>query len=130
MIIAKATRALVRLERQVPSPAEFQELQDRLLYSTSIESIGCVEENVVRSSAEANLGSIMGIGAPPWTGGRLQYANYVGTRAFAARAQELAEKYGPRFAPPKLLLAKVEKNERFARVMPVARAQGLNVRIA
>jgi 3-hydroxyacyl-CoA dehydrogenase/enoyl-CoA hydratase/3-hydroxybutyryl-CoA epimerase len=39
--------------------------------------------------------------------------NYVGTREFAARARQLAEKYGVRFAPPKLLLAKAEKNEPF-----------------
>jgi 3-hydroxyacyl-CoA dehydrogenase / enoyl-CoA hydratase / 3-hydroxybutyryl-CoA epimerase len=107
------TEHFVKAERTQPSAAEFAELQDRLLYITSIESIRCLEENVVRSTAEANIGSIMGIGAPPWTGGTLQYVNYVGTRAFAARAKELAEKYGPRFAPPKLLLAKAEKNERF-----------------
>jgi 3-hydroxyacyl-CoA dehydrogenase / enoyl-CoA hydratase / 3-hydroxybutyryl-CoA epimerase len=103
----------VKAERKEPSKAEFHELQERLLYITSIESIRCLEENVVRSTAEANIGSIMGIGAPPWTGGTLQYVNYVGTREFAARAKELADKYGSRFAPPKLLLSKAEKNERF-----------------
>jgi len=107
------TQHFVRPERSVPSPAEFQALQDRLLYITSIESIRCLEENVVRSTAEANIGSIMGIGAPPWTGGTLQFVNYVGTREFAARARQLAETYGPRFAPPKLLLEKAEKNEPF-----------------
>lgn len=103
----------VKPERRQPSAAEFRELQDRLLYITSIESIRCLEENVVRSTAEANIGSIMGIGAPPWTGGTLQYVNYVGTRAFAARAKQLAEQYGPRFAPPELLSIKAEKDEVF-----------------
>ena len=103
----------VKPERQQPSAAELQELKDRLLYITSLESIRCLEENVVRSVPEANIGSIMGIGAPPWTGGTLQFVNYVGPRGFAARAAELAAKYGPRFTPPKLLLAKAEKNERF-----------------
>lgn len=103
----------VKPERRTPSQAEFRELQDRLLYITSIESIRCLEENVVRSVAEANIGSIMGIGAPPWTGGTLQYVNYVGAREFVARAQQLAERYGQRFAPPKLLLAKAARGEAF-----------------
>lgn len=107
------TEHFVKAERSAPTQAEFQELQERLLYITSIESIRCLEENVVRSTAEGNIGSIMGIGAPPWTGGTLQFVNYVGTREFSARAQKLAETYGPRFAPPKLLLAKAEKNEPF-----------------
>jgi 3-hydroxyacyl-CoA dehydrogenase/enoyl-CoA hydratase/3-hydroxybutyryl-CoA epimerase len=103
----------VKPERKTPSDAEFAEMKDRLLYITAIESIRCLEEKVVRSVSEANIGSIMGIGAPPWTGGTLQYVNYVGTRAFAARAAELAVQHGARFAPPKLLLTMAERNERF-----------------
>ena len=103
----------VQPERRQPSSAELQELKDRLLYITSLESIRCLQENVVRSVAEANIGSIMGIGAPPWTGGTLQYVNHVGPRLFAERAAALAAAHGARFAPPELLLAKAEKNERF-----------------
>jgi 3-hydroxyacyl-CoA dehydrogenase / enoyl-CoA hydratase / 3-hydroxybutyryl-CoA epimerase len=99
--------------RRRPSPAEFSELRDRLLYITSIESIRCVEEGVVRSVGDANIGSIMGIGAPPWTGGTLQYVDYVGARRFATRARELAEKYGERFEPPKLLIERAERGVAF-----------------
>ena len=88
-------------------------MKDRLLYIQSIETIRCLEENVLRSVADANIGSIMGIGAPPWTGGLLQYVNYVGLKKFAARANELADKYGERFRAPKLLLEMAEKNETF-----------------
>jgi len=103
----------VKAEYARPSDAEFQEMKDRLLYITSIESIRCLEEKVVRSVGDANIGSIMGIGAPPWTGGTLQFVNYVGVRPFAARAAELAKKYGARFSPPKLLLEMAERNQRF-----------------
>jgi 3-hydroxyacyl-CoA dehydrogenase/enoyl-CoA hydratase/3-hydroxybutyryl-CoA epimerase len=103
----------VKPERSRPTDTEFREMQERLLYITSIESIRCLEEKVVRSVGDANIGSIMGIGAPPWTGGTLQFVNYVGVRAFATRAAELAKKYGPRFAPPQLLLEMAERNQRF-----------------
>jgi 3-hydroxyacyl-CoA dehydrogenase/enoyl-CoA hydratase/3-hydroxybutyryl-CoA epimerase len=103
----------VKPERARPTEAEFREMQERLLYITSIESIRCLQENVVRSVGDANIGSIIGIGAPPWTGGTLQFVNYVGVRAFATRAAELAKKYGERFAPPELLLQMAERNQRF-----------------
>ena len=95
------------------SPAEFRELQDRLLYIQSIETVRCLAEGVLNSVADANIGSIFGIGAPPWTGGVLQYINYVGPREFVSRARELAKKYGERFEPPALLVQMAEKNETF-----------------
>ena len=92
-----------RADGGVPSPHQFQDLKDRLLYIQSIETIRCLEEKVLRSVADANIGSIMGIGAPPWTGGLLQFVNYVGLPEFVRRSEELAIKYGERFTPPKLL---------------------------
>ena len=103
----------VRPDHQEPSQSDFLEMKERLFYITSIESIRCVEEGVVRSAADANIGSIMGIGAPPWTGGTLQFVTHVGVRAFATRAADLARKYGERFAPPKLLLEMAERGETF-----------------
>jgi 3-hydroxyacyl-CoA dehydrogenase / enoyl-CoA hydratase / 3-hydroxybutyryl-CoA epimerase len=64
---------------------------------------------VLTSTADANIGSIMGIGFPPYTGGSAQFivgyqgAGGVGKEAFVARAKELAAKYGDRFNPPKSL---------------------------
>lgn len=100
-------------EHARPSEAEFTELKDRLLYITALESIRCLEEHVVRSVGDANIGSIMGIGAPPWTGGTLQFVNYVGLRKFTERARELEKKHGERFAPPDLLVEMAERNAKF-----------------
>ncbi len=103
----------VRADRRCPSEAEFQELRDRLLYRTAIETIRCYEEGVLTSVADANIGSIMGIGAPPWTGGTLQFVNCVGLPQFLKRAQELEKAYGKRFEPPKLLVDMVARGESF-----------------
>jgi 3-hydroxyacyl-CoA dehydrogenase/enoyl-CoA hydratase/3-hydroxybutyryl-CoA epimerase len=99
--------------RAAPSRAEFQELQDRMLYMFSLESIRCLEEKVLRSVADANIGSIFGIGQPPWTGGALQYVNFVGLQAFTARARELAKKHGARFEPPGLLASMASAGDTF-----------------
>ena len=66
---------------------------------------------MLRTVADANIGSIFGIGFPAWTGGVLQYVNTydgVGPAAFVARARELAATYGERFTPPASLVALAE----------------------
>ncbi|MER7753856.1 3-hydroxyacyl-CoA dehydrogenase NAD-binding domain-containing protein [Kitasatospora sp. NPDC097643] len=83
----------------------FEDLKERMLFSEALDSVRCLEEGVLTSVADANVGSILGIGFPAWTGGVFQYINgYPGGPAgFAARARELATAYGERFAPPALL---------------------------
>ena len=90
---------------------DLQEMKDRILYRQSIETARCLEEGVLSTAHDANIGSIFGIGFPAWTGGALQYINHVGPAKFVARADELAKKYGERFAPPKLLRDKAARGE-------------------
>jgi 3-hydroxyacyl-CoA dehydrogenase/enoyl-CoA hydratase/3-hydroxybutyryl-CoA epimerase len=94
----------------------FEDLKERLLFIEAIETVKCLDEGVLLSVAEANIGSILGIGYPGWTGGVLQYINQYegGLPGFTARARELADRYGARFTPPPLLVAKAEAGEIFA----------------
>lgn len=96
--------------KQIPH----QDIKDRIIFRQSIEAVKCLQDGVLRSVAEGNIGSILGIGFPPHTGGQLQYINTYGVARFAERAKELAAKYGPRFTPPALLLEKAKKGENFA----------------
>lgn len=82
---------------------DLKELQDRLLYIQAIETVRCVEEKVLGSVRDANIGSIMGIGTPVWTGGILQFINQTGVAEFVERAEYLADKCGERYAVPALL---------------------------
>ena len=93
---------------------EMQELKDRILYIQAIESARCLEEGVLRNVADANIGSIFGIGFPAWAGGALQFINSVGVAKFAARADELAARYGERYACPKIVRDKASAGEAFA----------------
>ncbi|BEL12755.1 3-hydroxyacyl-CoA dehydrogenase NAD-binding domain-containing protein [Actinoplanes sichuanensis] len=94
----------------------FEDLKERLLFIEAIETVKCLDEGVLLSVAEANIGSIFGIGYPGWTGGVLQYINQYegGLPGFVARARELADRYGARFTPPPLLVAKADAGEIFA----------------
>jgi 3-hydroxyacyl-CoA dehydrogenase/enoyl-CoA hydratase/3-hydroxybutyryl-CoA epimerase len=90
-----------------------QDVRDRLLFIQAIETVRCVEERVLLSTAEANIGSIFGIGFAAWSGGALQFINQYGLNDFIARARYLAEQYGERFAPPALLLEKAAQGATF-----------------
>ncbi|WP_199550483.1 3-hydroxyacyl-CoA dehydrogenase NAD-binding domain-containing protein [Streptomyces sp. N35] len=94
----------------------FRDMQERMLFSEALDTVRLLEEGVLTSVADANIGSIFGIGFPGWTGGVLQYINGYegGLPGFVARARELADTYGDRFQPPALLVAKAEKGERFS----------------
>lgn len=79
------------------------DIKDRMLFRPIIESLKCLEEGVIKEVADANVGSILGIGAPMWTGGYLQFINTYGKDKFIARCEELTGRYGDRFAPPAVL---------------------------
>ena len=82
---------------------DIDELKQRFLYRQAIEAACCLEEGVLTSEHDGNIGSIFGIGFPAWTGGALQFIRSEGPSQFVARATRLAERFGPRFAPPTIL---------------------------
>jgi 3-hydroxyacyl-CoA dehydrogenase/enoyl-CoA hydratase/3-hydroxybutyryl-CoA epimerase len=100
-------------EKRVEVP--LVDLQERMLFIEAVESVRCLEEGVLTSTMDGNVGSILGIGYPAWTGGVLQYINQYesGPVGFVRRADELAEKYGARFTPPALLREKAAAGELF-----------------
>ncbi|MET7542401.1 3-hydroxyacyl-CoA dehydrogenase NAD-binding domain-containing protein [Streptomyces sp. NPDC005507] len=93
----------------------FKDMQERMLFSEALDTVRLLEEGVLTSVADANIGSIFGIGFPGWTGGVLQYINGYegGLPGFVARSRELAERYGERFQPTALLVEKAGKGETF-----------------
>jgi 3-hydroxyacyl-CoA dehydrogenase/enoyl-CoA hydratase/3-hydroxybutyryl-CoA epimerase len=95
-----------------------------MLFAEAIETVKCLDEGVIESVADANIGSIMGIGFPGWTGGVLQYINGYdgGVAGFVARARELAEQYGERFTPPASLVEKAERGEIYSDEQALAAA--------
>jgi len=91
-----------------------QELMDRLMFAQANEAARCYQEGVLRSVADANIGSIFGWGFAPFHGGALQFINAMGAAAFVARSLELAARFGPRFAPAELVAQQAASGGHFA----------------
>ena len=87
------------------------DLKDRLLFRQVIEALKCLQGGVLRSEEDGNIGSIMGIGAPAWTGGWLQFVNTYGYGRFVARCRELAAAYGARFEPPPIAVERAGREQ-------------------
>lgn len=90
-----------------------QELIDRFMFIQANETARCYEENVINSIADANIGSIFGWGFAPHHGGTLQFINAYGVDNFVARSQQLAERYGERFAPAQVLVTMAKAHKEF-----------------
>ncbi len=97
---------------QAGQPAQ-QELIDRLMFVQANEAARCFEENVVRSVADSNIGSIFGWGFAPFHGGALQFINAMGAARFVERSRELAALHGPRFEPAAIVLRQALEGGRF-----------------
>jgi len=91
----------------------YQDIKDRLVFCQCLEAVRAMEEGVIESVGDGNIGSIMGIGFPAQTGGVFQAINAYGLEAFVARARELEARYGSDFAVPGLLVRKAEQGELF-----------------
>ena len=96
-----------------PDTIDVAELKHRLLAIQALESARCVQERVVTDMREADVGSILGFGYAPFTGGTISYIDGMGTGAFVALCNGLAKHHGERFKPPKLLRDMAKNGETF-----------------
>lgn len=89
------------------------EVIKRLMFIQSLETVRCVDENVVTDNTEADVGSIMGWGFSPARGGTLSQIDMVGVGNFVSECDRLAQAYGERFMPPQSLRDRADKGEGF-----------------
>jgi 3-hydroxyacyl-CoA dehydrogenase / enoyl-CoA hydratase / 3-hydroxybutyryl-CoA epimerase len=105
-----------------PDTLDVEELKQRFLVTQAVEAARTVEEHVITDMREADVGSILGFGFAPFTGGTLSYIDFMGTRKFVDLCHKLEAKYGSRFTPPKLLVEMAAKGETFYGRFPPKKA--------
>jgi 3-hydroxyacyl-CoA dehydrogenase/enoyl-CoA hydratase/3-hydroxybutyryl-CoA epimerase len=90
-----------------------EEIIDRCILPMINEASRCLEEGVVASPSEVDIGMIMGTGFPPWRGGLLRYADALGAKAIVEKLRKYQTRFGVRFEPAPALLARAEHGQRF-----------------
>ncbi|MDE5447037.1 3-hydroxyacyl-CoA dehydrogenase [Bradyrhizobium sp. CSA207] len=105
-----------------PDSLDVEELKQRFLVVQAVEAARTVEDGVITDPREADVGSILGFGFPPFTGGTLSYIDFMGTTKFVELCLRLEKKYGSRFTPPKLLIDMAAKGETFYGRFPPKKA--------
>ncbi len=100
-------------DQKPASEIDFKELKERFLATMALEAARTMEEGVVTDPREADVGSILGFGYAPYTGGTISYIDGMGTKAFVALCEKLAAKHGERFEPTPLLREMAKTGETF-----------------
>jgi 3-hydroxyacyl-CoA dehydrogenase/enoyl-CoA hydratase/3-hydroxybutyryl-CoA epimerase len=101
-----------------PDKINIEELKHRFLVTQALEAARTFEEGVVTDVREADVGSILGFGFAPFSGGTLSYIDMMGTKRFVALCKELEKRHGARFKPSQLLLDLAAKDDSFYRRFP------------
>ena len=96
-----------------PDTIDIEELKQRFLVAQALEAARTMEEGIVTDPREADVGSIIGFGFAPFTGGTLSYIDGMGAASFVSLCNRLKQQHGPRFAPPQLLIDMANKGESF-----------------
>lgn len=90
-----------------------EEIRNRLLLIMINEGALCLEEGIVESPGDIDMGMIMGTGFPPFRGGLLKLVDHMGIQHVVDQLERYSDKFGPRFKPCKLLKNMAKKNEKF-----------------
>ena len=88
-------------------------VKKRLLYIQAVEAVRCLDENVVTSPADADIGSVLGWGFAPHTGGVISMIDTIGSSEFVAECDQMAQQVGKRFAPSEGLRERAQNNRLF-----------------
>ncbi len=90
-----------------------EEIRRRLMLVFCNEAARCLEEKILLSARDGDIGAIMGLGFPPYLGGPFRYMDQLGTTVVLEALEALAVKHGPRFTPAKIIAEKAADNGRF-----------------
>jgi len=96
-----------------PGTVTRREIQDRLSLQMINEAVRCLEEGILRSARDGDIGAVMGLGFPPFRGGPFRWVDELGADAVVKRLRELTAVHGDRFTPAPLLLELADKGEGF-----------------
>ena len=97
---------------------DIEELKQRFLYAQAMETARCLEEGVLETPEDADLGAVYGWGFPAWTGGTISYIDTVGIDNFVRDADRLAQRHGARFAPSAWLRERAAAGKSFYADVP------------
>jgi 3-hydroxyacyl-CoA dehydrogenase/enoyl-CoA hydratase/3-hydroxybutyryl-CoA epimerase len=94
-------------------PIDAEATAERVALQMVNEAVLCLQEGVLRSPRDGDIGAIFGLGFPPFRGGPFRYIDTTGASVVVSKLEALAQKYGKRFAPAALLVEKAKKGEKF-----------------
>ena len=109
--VDKSVYSLLNIEPQ--QKLEREEIAELCVLPMLNEAAYCLQEGIIRSPRDGDIGSVFGIGFPPFRGGPFRYMDEMGIGALVAKLEKLAEQRGDRYKPAPLLVEMAEQQRRF-----------------
>jgi len=94
-------------------PFTSKEIRQRLQLIMTNEAAYCLQEGIIEHPSDGDIGAILGLGYPPFTGGPFRYLDSIGCAKATKRLNDLSATHGPRFAPANILVRYAEEGKRF-----------------
>ncbi len=88
-------------------------VQERLALMMVNQAVRCLDEGILQSATDGDLGAVFGLGYPPFQGGPFRYVDQTGAASIVGRLKQLTRQYGPRFTPADGLVAHAENDTTF-----------------
>jgi 3-hydroxyacyl-CoA dehydrogenase/enoyl-CoA hydratase/3-hydroxybutyryl-CoA epimerase len=90
-----------------------KDIRNRLLLMMTNEAMRCLEDGTLQSPTDGDIGAILGLGFPPFTGGPFRYVDSIGADKAVALLEKLADKFGKRFTPADILYEYAQTGKKF-----------------
>jgi enoyl-CoA hydratase/long-chain 3-hydroxyacyl-CoA dehydrogenase len=95
------------------SNAPIEDAVERCALRFCVEAVHCLQDGIIASARDGDIGAVFGVGFPPFRGGPFMWMDAVGLDVVVAKLDKLEDEFGPHFAPPQLLKDKAAKGETF-----------------
>lgn len=104
---------LVGVSSQKAESISLEEITDRCVLQFVNETALCLQEGILNSPNDGDVGAVFGLGFPPFWGGPFKYIDHIGVSTIVDRLNALTDKYGSRFRPAQLLIDQAKRNKQF-----------------
>ena len=115
---AKLIKKYQHPTKRIDPATPIEAIVERVVLRFVIEAIHCLQDGIIASARDGDIGAVFGVGFPPFRGGPFMWLDTVGPKVIVEKLKKLEAEHGPQFAPPKLLLDKAAKGELFHNVKP------------
>jgi enoyl-CoA hydratase/long-chain 3-hydroxyacyl-CoA dehydrogenase len=105
--------ALLEKYKRTPVELKTEEIQERLAFRFMNEALWCLQDEIIATPTDGDIGAVFGIGFPPFRGGPFREIDRMGAQTFVDKMNMYTQKYGEHFEPAPIVVEYAKMNKKF-----------------